>query len=120
MNSDHELEAALRRYRPAGPGPGLRARVLNPSPRVPRTWPWAVAAAALLTMALSASSAAARVRGAERYTAQVTDAPWIDAETMAELRQAYGDRLSALLTSAAVAAETNRPEPEPTEVDPWR
>ncbi len=54
MNSDmdHEAEIVqrLRRYRPIGPSPTLRARILAASepPMPQRTWPWAVAAAAAL------------------------------------------------------------------------
>jgi hypothetical protein len=44
---DADVEALLRRYRPIGPPPRLRARVLSAaSPR--RAWPWATAAAVLL------------------------------------------------------------------------
>ncbi len=55
MNSD-ETEQRLRRYRPVGPSPTLRARILA-APASPlstslsseqRAWPWAVAAAAAL------------------------------------------------------------------------
>jgi hypothetical protein len=45
--TDPELGDLLRRYRPAGPSPELRARVLA-APPVARTWPWAAAAALLL------------------------------------------------------------------------
>ena len=39
--SDPELEDLLRRYRPAGPPPDLRARIVAGPAPVPRTWPWA-------------------------------------------------------------------------------
>lgn len=40
-----DVEALLARYRPSGPPPGLRDRVVVPRRR---TWPWVAAAAALL------------------------------------------------------------------------
>jgi hypothetical protein len=41
------VDELLRRYRPAGPPPELRAQVLDQR-RAAATWPWAAAAAALL------------------------------------------------------------------------
>jgi hypothetical protein len=47
--TDPELDDLLRRYRPAAPPPGLRARVLDgDAVDTRRAWPWAAAAAALL------------------------------------------------------------------------
>ena len=43
-----DIEDLLRRYRPSGPPPELRARVLANEAAAGRTWPWAAAAAALL------------------------------------------------------------------------
>jgi hypothetical protein len=43
---DSELEDTLRRYRPRGPRPELRERIL--AARRQRIWPWAAAAAGLL------------------------------------------------------------------------
>ena len=48
MNSDPDLDELLRRYRPAGPPPELRARVLRAEPMNRPAWPWAAAAAILL------------------------------------------------------------------------
>jgi hypothetical protein len=70
MNSDREPEAEseqrLRRYRPIGPSPTLRARILAASePHTPRRiWPWAVAAAAALVaiVVLHAASSGLEVR----------------------------------------------------------
>ena len=46
-----KAEVLLRRYRPTGPPPGLRARcVMTPAVR---TWPWAVACAAVLALAVT-------------------------------------------------------------------
>lgn len=44
--NDAELEARLRRFRPASPDPELRERIF--AAKQPLTWPWAAAAAALL------------------------------------------------------------------------
>jgi hypothetical protein len=46
--TEHDLEDLLRRYRPLGPPPELRARIAAAAAPAPRTWPWAAAAAALL------------------------------------------------------------------------
>lgn len=46
--TDPEIQDVLRRYRPTGPSPDLRARVLCGATSVGRTWPWAAAAAVLL------------------------------------------------------------------------
>jgi hypothetical protein len=46
--SEPDLDDLLQRYRPAGPPPELRARVVANKEAVRRTWPWAAAAAALL------------------------------------------------------------------------
>lgn len=47
-----EIDDALRRYRPAGPPPELRARVIAGTAPARRTWPWAAAAAVLLAATL--------------------------------------------------------------------
>jgi hypothetical protein len=46
--NEPDVEDLLRRYRPVGPPPELRGRVVAPVPPVRRAWPWAAAAAALL------------------------------------------------------------------------
>lgn len=47
----NDLDDLLNRYRPAGPPPDLRARVLDAA--VPsRAWPWGLAAAALLVVSI--------------------------------------------------------------------
>src|SRR5687767_8638003 len=48
--NDHDIEQMLRRHRPAGPPPELRARVFQTAAVEARLWPWAVAAAALLVI----------------------------------------------------------------------
>ena len=49
MNDDFDSVDLLRRYRPAGPPPDLRARIFASS-GTRRAWPWAAAAAALLVI----------------------------------------------------------------------
>jgi hypothetical protein len=46
--TDPEIEDLLRRYRPAGPGEDLRARIVAGNQVTGRAWPWAAAAAVLL------------------------------------------------------------------------
>ena len=46
--TDPEIEELLRRFRPAGPAPDLRARVVSDWTPTGRTWPWVAAAAVLL------------------------------------------------------------------------
>ena len=46
--TDPEVEDLLRRYRPAGPGGDLRARIVAGNQVTGRAWPWAAAAAVLL------------------------------------------------------------------------
>lgn len=46
--TEPELEERLRRYRPSGPPPELRARAIAGEPDVRPAWPWAAAAAVLL------------------------------------------------------------------------
>lgn len=68
---DRELEDLLRRYRPAGPPPELRARVtLGGDVRMQatasldsrRAWPWAAAAAALLAVTTSLYDSSAHLQ----------------------------------------------------------
>ena len=46
--TDPEIEDLLRRYRPAGPAPDVRARIVAGEWPEGRVWPWAAAAAVLL------------------------------------------------------------------------
>ena len=46
--TDPEIEDVLRRYRPAGPAPDVRARIVAGERPEGRVWPWAAAAAVLL------------------------------------------------------------------------
>ena len=86
MNNDREIEALLRRYQPAGPPPGLRARIVAPAIEARRTWPWVAAAAALLaaTIGLHISTS--------RLGRQMEPSESIDQRTAAliELEQSLG------------------------------
>ena len=57
---DDDILDPLRRYRPAGPPPRLRARVVQVQSAA-RTWPWAVAAAALLALSIALNTGARRI-----------------------------------------------------------
>jgi hypothetical protein len=59
VRQDDEIEDMLRRYRPCGPPPALRARCVAP-PRTAR-WPY-VAAAALLLVAVGTYRASATLQ----------------------------------------------------------
>ena len=59
--TDDQIENLLRRVRPAGPPPELRARILSASPPR-RAWPWLAAAGALLMMVVSLQSSAGQLR----------------------------------------------------------
>lgn len=57
--TDPEIEDLLRRYRPAGPPPDLRARVMTEAAPVGRTWPWVAAAGVLLATVVGLNLATA-------------------------------------------------------------
>ena len=59
--NDNELDDLLRRVRPAGPPPELRARILASRPARP-AWPWAAAAAALLALTIGLQWSAGELR----------------------------------------------------------
>lgn len=59
---DDDILSSVRRYRPVGPPPRLRSRVVQvKSPA--RTWPWAVAAAALLALSIALNTGARKIDG---------------------------------------------------------
>jgi hypothetical protein len=59
----HEIEELLRRYRPLGPTPELRAHVMSPPVDARRAWPWLAAAAALLAVVAGLNVATERLTG---------------------------------------------------------
>jgi hypothetical protein len=61
MNDDRDIETLLRRYQPAGPPPGLRARIAPPAIATGRTWPWLAAAAALLAATIGLHMSSSRL-----------------------------------------------------------
>ena len=110
---DDDIETVLKRYRPVGPDPGLRGRILaRAAPR--RAWPWAAAAAALLAATAGFHAATARLQGLptatpnEQARAAAVDELTIglggDAREVAErliAEQALGRELDAARTPAA-------------------
>lgn len=98
---DAELEDLLGRVRPAGPPPGLRARIAERR-RPLRAWPWVAAAAALLVITAVLQVSAERARASfrlQRDAAVVADA--VDSQA---LRDVLG------LEDAEIRAEVLRRE----------
>ena len=88
-------EELLRRYRPAGPDPDLRARICAAAP-ARRAWPWAAAAAALLAVTVVLRSQAGE------QSAHIVPPP-------VDTRRAAVDQLTMMLggtEDARVLAET--------------
>ena len=87
MNDDRDVESLLRRYRPAEPPTGLRARVVEGAAERRRAWPWIAAAAALLALTVGLHMSTARVghrmRPAEDFDER--------AAAIVELERALGD-----------------------------
>lgn len=97
---DQQVEALLKRYRPAGPPESLRERCLTPS-RDARVWPWAAAAAALLASTVAIQGAAAdAVAGAN-----VVVTPDPTARAIAELAEALGGDPPARLLAEQIINE---------------
>jgi hypothetical protein len=84
---DAQLEDLLRRVQPAGPPPGLRARVAERR-RPLRAWPWVAAAAALLVITAVLQASAERARASFRLQRDV--AVLADAVDSEALRDALG------------------------------
>ena len=122
MNSDDDLEAALRRYRPADPSSELRARVLMPPTQARRTWPWSVAAAALLAVAVGFGAAGGSVGTAPADETGAALAGLTDPAVLDALEQVYGPSLPVVVAYATVlaTAEAEAPAVPSGEVDPWR
>jgi hypothetical protein len=60
-DNDKDVQALLRRYRPAAAPADLRARCLAAVPTPGRAWPWAVRAAGLLAAIIGLTIATARL-----------------------------------------------------------
>ncbi len=94
--NDNELERLLRRYRPAGPEPSLRARILNPPRRQsPVLW---MTAAAVLLVAIALHALASRTY--REIARTVEDEPAMDGFVV--------DLITADLTHAGIAPEAAR------------
>lgn len=100
---DQQVEAVLRRYRPAGPPQSLRERCLAPA-REARVWPWAATAAALLVITVAIDTAAASaVAGAE-----VVVAPDPMADVIAELAETLGGDAAARRVAEQIVEQMQR------------
>lgn len=101
--SDEDVERALGRYRPLGPTPFLRQRVLSAGvaparvvgpPAEPRRWPWLLAAATTIALAIAGHTRASVLHDAS--AAQVLD-------SFAREREARVRELSDLLGGGEAA-----------------
>jgi hypothetical protein len=81
---DREIEQLLRQYRPVGPRPELRARILSSLP-ARRTWPWMTAAAALLLVAVVLRDATGRSTPPKAFIDSGRISSTIPAETLADV-----------------------------------
>lgn len=104
---DQQVEALLKRYRPAGPPLSLRERCLTPS-RGARVWPWAAAAAALLVITVTIEGAAARAA----ISADVVVAPDPTAHAIAELAETLGGDAAARRVAEQIIDEQMRRDRE--------
>lgn len=95
---DFEIEDTLRRYRPSGPPPDLRQRVLAlPAQRV---WSWAAAAAALCLLIVGID----RATDAVIANAGIMPAPDPDALAAESLAEALGSGSEARAVADLVIA----------------
>jgi hypothetical protein len=114
--TDNELEDLLRRVRPAGPRPELRARIVasTAARRGKRAWPWAMAAAAMLILTVVLQFSTAQMN---RETARVVSAMEADVDDLAALRIALdGNELlirQAELWTLQRQRSALRPESDP-------
>jgi hypothetical protein len=94
--TDDDILDSLRRYRPAGPPPRLRGRVIQVKPAA-RTWPWAVATAALLVLSVALNTGARQID--QRTALLVPDVvPEVDPlEALPEALRATAEREAVLL-----------------------
>jgi hypothetical protein len=107
--SDRDLETLLRRYRPVGPPPALRERILRPG-RSRGPWWWLGAAAALFAVVVGTQI----VIGWEMSTLSATLATDADADAREALLDLLGDDESARqLTTLRLAEQEARRALEP-------
>ena len=109
---DSTVENRLRRYRPVGPPPRLRERIVATA-RIRRIWPWASAAAALLVSALTFHVAS----GYTVATADVTRGPAAAARLIDDLTDVLGSDVAAralaefIMVEQQIRSETTRAIP---------
>jgi hypothetical protein len=94
MNDD-QIEGLLRRVRPAGPPPELRARILLAQP-ARRAWPWAAAAAALLLMIAGLQWSAGELRHEIRPATLEAGADDPESRALAEAFSLKEDEIRAM------------------------
>ncbi len=109
---DRDLEELLRRYKPGGPPPELRARIVSTS-LVRRTWPWAAAAAALLALTIGVHASAGRTQN-ELFRS--LGQPPSTGEAFRALREVATDDEIAL---AELVSRIERAEIRPVEAPAW-
>jgi hypothetical protein len=108
--TDRDMEDLLRRVRPAGPRPALRARILAgtaASVRKP-AWPWGLAAAALFALTATLQFSTARM---DRDTARIVAPPDSNADDRPELRDALDGDESLMRRAALWTSEARRNGP---------
>ncbi|MGH9312073.1 MAG: hypothetical protein ACRD1S_02630 [Vicinamibacterales bacterium] len=105
---EKDLEALLRRYRPADPPPALRERCVAGAAVEPArsAWPWAAAAAALLAGTIGLGAAAARL------DAPVATAPDWTAQAIGNLAALLGGDEAAWRAATIIVVEEERQEPQ--------
>jgi hypothetical protein len=107
---DQQVEALLKRNRPAGPPESLRERCLSPL-RQARVWPWVAAAAVLLVITVTIEGAAARAVA----SADVVVAPDPTAHAIAELAETLGGDAAARRVAEQIIDEQMRRDRERAE-----
>ena len=119
--SGRDLERRLRSYRPAGPPPRLRARVVATATVRPRVWPWVAAAAALLALTVGLHVASTGTAGFETAAA-FSDAAvaWPQGDSLEALRTVYGDDLTLVLPQAQRLAAQEDADATASWTAPWR
>ena len=88
MESDSDIERRLRQYRPRGPAPDLRQRILaQPAPiRLWPAWAFRAAIAAMLLLAFTLNRAAQRINDQTAASVGLGPVVWThDAEQAAQL-----------------------------------
>ena len=117
MGADREIESLLQRYRPAGPAPGLRDRLLTPpvaaEPIALRLWRYAAVVAVATSVSLIFASSAPLDPGLAVASAPDNLPP----QVQTAVAVLGGDEPARRYVAMTIALESQRPA-EP--VDPIR